>query len=465
MRKAEALDAPPHVHPEGTPHAPLEDATQTFRFLQQRMYRAKAAAARAEAQHAADVWGVAQSVNLTREAIPFPIDLAALAEEERDARASARWYEGRAGAQLPRFDTIRACGTRILHVDCRPCGQELCEPIPCRCGVVRVCESCADATALKREKRIAAARTAAILLAGDLGLFHAGRGNLGAWSEKMLTLTVPHVMLADVDPGSEVEDATTGYGLHTTIAARIGALLKAWPRLMRAVRRYIKKHEGKQNAKAFRYFRFLEWTRGSDGQGHPHFHVYFLSPFLPQAMLVQMWARALDAVGIGASIPMTCARCDSGEACPLAELDANGHAKPAPHVIVDIKRLYGYEPQQLRELIKRGERTAIECRLGPLQSSDQVTKYANGWTMADAFDELGDGQMVDAKRDVYIALEGRRMAQGARGFLLPMPRPSCVWCGSACFAAHVVDPCKGKKPDAPPVDRLRFPNEQRPPPG
>jgi len=463
-RRADELDAPPHVHPEGTPHVPLEAATTTFRYLQQRMYRAKAAAARAEAKHAADVWSFAQSVNLGHVDPVFPIDPAAIAEQERDAMASARWYEGRAGAQIPRFDTIRACGSRVLHVGCRPCGQELCAPIPCRCGVVRVCEACADAIALKREKRIAAARAAAILKADDRGLFHAGRAGLGAWSEKMLTLTVPHIELEAVEAGSEVAGETTGYGLHTTIAARIAALRLAWPRFMRSLRRFITKHEGKTNAKAFRYFRFLEWTRGHDGQGHPHFHVYLLSPFLDQRMIAGMWARALDAVGVGPSIPLSCGRCASGEGCPLAELDAKGAPKPSPHVIVDIRRLYGYQPQQLRELIKRGERTAIECRLGPLQCADQVTQYANGWTMADAFDELGDAQMVDAKRDVYIALEGRRMAQGARGFLLPLPSPSCSWCGCACFAAHVVDPCKSNRPDAPQVDRVQFPNEERPPP-
>ncbi len=224
---------------------------------------------------------------------------------------------------------------------------------------------------------------------------------------------------------------------------------------MRSLRKFVTKWEGKEIAKAFRYFRFLEWTRGTDGQGHPHFHVYLLSPFIDQKLIAAMWARALDAVGIGGAIPSSCARCEA-DACPLG--------MKAPHVIVDIRRLYGYAPAQLRELIKRGDRTAIECRLGPLQSADQVTTYANGWMMADAFDDLEDGDMLDAKRDVYVALEGRRMAQGARGFLLPLPKPACSWCGGGCFAAHVANPCQKDDAAQPPPIRVLFPNEERPPP-
>jgi hypothetical protein len=427
LENAKAARIAPWTHPEGTPFAPLEQATATFRYLQQRKYRAKAHEARTRAGGLAAAWAFALSVP------DFPLDLEAARTEEADALASAHWYEGRAGAQVPRFDTVRGCGTRKLHVTCRPCKTELCAPIPCRCGVVRVCAACADEIALKREKRIADGRSAAILVADELGLFKAGRDGLGAWSEKMLTLTVPHVELADVAPLSHVAKACEGFGLATTIAARIAALRLAWPRFMRTLRRFIAKHEGKTRAKAFRYFRFLEWTRGSDGQGHPHFHVYLLSPFLNQQMLVSMWTRALEAVGVGDALMSSCRRCVENPEAPCAA---------RPHAVVEIKRLYGYKPQQLRELIKRGDRKAIECRLGPLVGPDAVTNYANGWTMADAFDDLADEQTIEAKRDVYVALEGRRMAQGARGFLLPKRRPACAWCGCGCFAAHVADPCK-----------------------
>ena len=453
-RRAELDDAAkasrisPWLHPDGTPFAPLEQATAPFRFLQQTRYRQKAHDARTRAAGIAAAWSFALSVP------EFPLDLEAVRAEEADELASARWYEGRAGAQVPRFNTVRACGTRKLHVTCRPCKTELCAPIPCRCGVVRVCIACADAVALKREKKIADARAEAILIADELGLFRPGREGLGAWSEKMLTLTVPHVELEDVEPGSKVAEACEGFGLHTTIAARIAALRLAWPRFMRSLRRFIAKHEGKRNAKAFRYFRFLEWTRGSDGQGHPHFHCYLLSPFLNQQMLVNMWTRALEQVGVGDALVSTCRRCLASAAEPCAG---------RPHAVVEIKRLYGYKPQQLRELIKRGDRTAIECRLGPLVGPDAVTNYANGFTMADAFDELGDEQMIEAKRDVYVALEGRRMAQGARGFLLPPRRPACSWCGCGCFVAHVADPCKKEEKTIAP-ELVAAPFEERPPP-
>ncbi len=444
---------PPEL-PEVTrsaPFVPLENATRRFRHVQQRRYRASASVARARVRALADAWALSQSVP------DMHLELSTLRAEEKAANSTIRWHEGRASAQASRFDTIRTCGTTRMVVTCGPCGNSLTqEPIPCRCGVVRVCKPCADHVAGKRAKRIAAARLDAILFAEERGLF-TPRIHMGAWSEKMLTLTVPHVQLHDVRADSPVADALEGEGMRTTVNARIAALRLAWPRFMRALRKLILRAEGKFFAEAFRYFRFLEWTRGSDGQGHPHFHVYLLCPFIPQAELARLWANALTSVGVGRAIPLRCSRCaDEGRdtLCPLGE--------NAPHVVVDIRRLYGPTAAQLRELIKRGERRAIEDRLTVLRRPDEVTEYANGWHMGEAFDDLSDDQMLDSKRDVYIALEGRRMAQGARGFLQPRHRPHCGNCRCVAFVAHIVDACASPTEHAL-APRILFPHEERPP--
>lgn len=47
----------------------------------------------------------------------------------RELKARAKWYEGRAGAQLPRFDTVRVRGTRSQAAVRRVCFESPGEPI------------------------------------------------------------------------------------------------------------------------------------------------------------------------------------------------------------------------------------------------------------------------------------------------------------------------------------------------
>ncbi len=452
-RKASELEqaAAPREHPAGTPFVPLEVATLGFRDLKAREYRSRAAGARDAARASSDLIALALSVP------DFPIDERAIRDEEAAALRSAHWYEGRAGAQLPRFDTIRNCGEGGLVVQCRPCNAALSDtPIPCRCGVVRVCKACADYKAKKREQRLAMGRAYAVVIASDLGLFLPGRQEgLGVWSEKMLTLSAPHVGLEDIEPGSEIAKACEPFGLDTTINVRLAAIRLAWPRFMRSVRRFVQKREGKQIAKAMHHYRFLEWTEGKDGHGHPHFHVYWLSPWIDWQRIREWWAIALEQVGL--TIPRTCDDCET-PACKFVP--------GSPHVITHICRLYGFAAAQLRELLKRGDRKAIEHRLGPLtdkpKEADNVTRYANGWTMAAAFN-LACEDDVSAQRDVYCALEGRRMCQGSRGFLPPLVKSVCATCHASMFAAHVVNPCASEV-ERPPVERVRFHYEDRGPP-
>ncbi len=238
----------------------------------------------------------------------------------------------------------------------------------------------------------------------------------------MLTLTVPHFTLEHAS--GAVREACAGFGLETTVHARLAALRLAWPKFLRRVRRWLmkkgklderrSKYASAEDADHLRFYRLLEWTRGGDGLGHPHFHVYLFAPWLDVELLRRWWAEALESVGV-----------------------------PAPErVIIDLKSLAGFNWAALKELIKTGDRRAIEMRLGQLRTpGDDAIKYASGWTMGDAFRELPDAACIDVQRDLYCALEGRRLAQGSAGFLLATPRPLCACCGQSCFVAAVVDPC------------------------
>ncbi|MDB4884487.1 MAG: hypothetical protein JWL95_3253 [Gemmatimonadetes bacterium] len=456
--------------PDSTPHIQLERSTKTFRFLLARQYRREAAVARAMAKEVRQSWagllhdGVLPSAVWSRIAVGD-----GHAEVLRELKARARWYEGRAGAQLPRFDTVRACCTRTIHVSCKLCAESLCEPIPCACGVVRICDDCADARAEKRQRGIAQARAAAILNGYDAGLFYRKRRG-GMFSEKMLTLTVPHFTCADAEafaPASELLEECgrdlDGFKFwNNDVSARVTALRLAWPKFMRSLRRWLKKVDP-AGARSFRYYRLFEWTMGGDGKGHPHFHAYLFSPWLNVRLLRKWWAAALESVGV--PLPSSCTACpDDGSECSYT----GGHSR---HVVIDIKRLAGFNYAALRELVKSGDRKAIETKLGELRAPGiDAVNYASAWTMSDAFAELppeARAATADVQRDLYIAIEGRRLAQGSMGFSLALARPVCGCCGQSMFSAGVVDACatEGDAIEAPPVGRVRFLWEDRGPPG
>lgn len=433
---------------EGAPLAALEHATCTFRLLRARHYRQNAARARATLKQLRDLYASWVSVGVS--------DFGALTKQARELEARATWHERRAGAQQPRFDTVRACGSRSIVISCKGCAEALCEPVPCTCGVVRVCDACAESTAAKRQKRIAAARVEAMATAAEEGLCVESRHG-GAFSEKMLTLTVPHFERSDAR--GELVEATTGFGLTTTVAARLAAMRLAWPRFVRRLRNWLacrgrageRRRGDPRDAKRVAFYRLLEWTRGHDGKGHPHFHVYLFSPWLPVGLIRRWWAAAL--AGVGVPLPSSCADCRAGRDCSFGLGD--------PHVIVDLKRLDGFNWSALKELIKAGDRRAIEARLGVMRTPglDAIT-YASAWTMSDAFGELAESATLDVQRDLYIALEGRRLAQGSRGFLLSPPIPACPCCGGVAFLAGVVYEFGA----CPPSPASSPPREERGPP-
>lgn len=435
LQEAARREPLPERQIEGLPLWRLERATETFRYYRMRHFARKAAEARASLRSVVDAFrrGVAMGVFGDGEG-SSPAMREAIANDTRELAARVRWYEGRAGAQMTRFDAVRSCGSAVLNVSCRMCRESLTEePIPCRCGVARVCASCAEEKDQKRRERIAAARERAIIEGTAAGVMCPHRRG-GAFSEKMLTLTVPHFLRDECrevydDAGERKKDVlseTTGFGLNTDVAARVAALRLAWPRFVRIVRRALKRSDP-EGAKQFAYYRFFEWTRGHDGLGHPHFHVYLFSPWLDAKWLARVWASCLDAVG--APLPSRCAWCPSDGVGPCARA----------HVSLDIRMLYGFNYGTLRELVKSGDRKLVVERLGELWGADAPgmapVRYMSGWKMADAFSSLGSAELeadeVNVQRDLFIATEGRRLWQGARGFLVPLPDAQCECCGAA----------------------------------
>lgn len=446
----------------------LELATWSFRYLRAASYRAKAAEARAELRRHQDVYALAVESGVYDAA--SDILAPAIRESVRELSSRVKWYEGRAGAQVPRFDTVRACGTAVINIACRVCAEPASDkPIPCRCGVARVCESCAEAVDEKRRVRFAQARERQIADGPRHGLNVKNRlgpeGNfVGAFSERMLTLTIPHferdecieVFKKNGDRARDVLSETAGAMLENTTSARVAALRLAFPKFWRIVKRWIKARDP-HGAKHVSYYRFWEWTRGHDGKGHPHFHVYIFSPWISASMMRAAWIRALRAVGV-VSFPQTCAQCEDAE-----EEHRCDFGREHDHVVIDVKHLEGFNWNALRELIKSGDRKLIEERLGELRTpgdGNSVIEYAGGWTFGDAFEGVDDST-IEVQRDLYIATENRRLCQGARGFLLPLPDLVCECCGASLWKAGVARPfemCEGA------TEAVEPPREGRGPP-
>lgn len=214
----------------------------------------------------------------------------------------------------------------------------------------------------------------------------------GAWTEKFLTVTLPH-------SGSMSRDIAT--------------LPKAWRAFWKLIRTHLELDRGltKSQIAQIVYVRVIEVTAGQQNDGHAHMHVYLISPYLHRAVLQLHWARTLEACGYEVN---ACTK-----PTPLAELLAkemqewrraelqrllvtrrNGEPiTEVPNPVIDIKQCYsGVEHEIIKYLVKDAERD----KHGVLQ-----------------FDE-------DFLARVYEGTEGFRMVQTSRRFWLPMNSKQCT---------------------------------------
>lgn len=251
------------------------------------------------------------------------------------AKTDGAWYSARERAQLERPSRVADCGAETLQISCQGCGEVHEQRSGCRIGLL--CVPCRGAIAAAKRAAFRAARAAAVADATARGLFRTNQRG-GRWSEKFLTLTAPH------DP-------------RDTIAVRIEHVLKAWPRFLRKLNA-IWKRNGVRSAEWFRVF---EWTPGSDELGHPHLHVWILSPFLPREDVEHWWREALA--------------------------EETGYVRTDP-VIIDLREVLsdGAEHELIKYLTK--DITANGTKLAP-------ELYA----------------------EVYKALDGQRSTQASRGFM------------------------------------------------
>lgn len=396
----------------------LETATQPFRELMARRHRKTRREAHLEAVAGLERWDPTAA----------PSERAKVVAEVREAVSRKHWHAHRDDGQRWRFRRLALCGSRHVVASCTNCEAER-KPRPEGCGVARLCSRCATENAKKRRARFGAARQRVWLQLSRVGFTRGGStAPGGTWGDKMVTLTVPHFDLKDVEADAEFLDVGATRAA-STVAARIFAIRAAWPIFARSLRDWFARGgDGPRRTKAARYaprrrpiavplpsgkyappalHRAFEWTPGRDGLGHPHFHVWLCAPFLPVDVVGRLWSLALLAVG--APLPTTGAR-------------------------VWVQAFRDFDGRASDELVKNGSRRALEFSRLYFDGPKNAFTYADGWTMAEAMrPREGKPPPVDVLAELYKALEGFRLTQGSAGLFLEDAKLICP----SCCAPHV----------------------------
>lgn len=284
------------------------------------------------------------------------------------AHGDGQWHRARARGQRERINRVEACGAKVIQVSCVGCKKK--RELRLGCRIPLLCVPCRKVIAAEKRAKFHRARNAAVADASRRGLLIAS--NYRRWSEKFLTLTAPHFR-------------------HQSVAERIRVVLDAWGLFLRKLNDYF----AERDASFAEFFRVFEWEPGDDGRGHPHLHIWLLSPYLPRDELQRWWGEALADV--------------TGDAASL-------------RAVIDIREVSGRDVEQ--ELIK------------------YLTK-----------DITSDGAKLAPKlyAEVYKALDDRRSTQASRGFMARANALKNVCeCGCALPKQVRVLPPTDEKPEGSP---------------
>lgn len=278
------------------------------------------------------------------------------------------WHQDRRRGVGERFERVRRCGalTEFEWVERDGSGRF---PHREECGQWRVCQRCLK----RRRKRLRQGVEAQRMLALAVHRHRLNRhyaGPEGRWTERLLTLTVP----------------------HDELARDVAALPKAWRALEAPWRRHLKDRGAPQPQV---YVRSIEVA----GTGHAHMHVWMLGPYIEHALIRVWWGAALEAAGY--VVPRRALR------------DVVLEARD--------KRTAGWLAAYVRDGMVPWP--VLDVRAG---SRGGAARYATKVGAAVALYSAKQGEYVELEpvhaARVYEALEGVRVTQWSRGWAPPRER-------------------------------------------
>ncbi len=353
------------------------------------------------------------------------------------APAESAWHSARAETKRRLFEKVAECGEgHTLELVCRngSCGERF--TVPLGCGQAFFCPSCRKRRANQFRVDFQRKQLGLVSTAQRHGLTHRYRRRAigGRFSEKLLTLTLPHTREwhAPLALGER--------GEAYTVRERVENLRVCWERFWRLFRDELRAKLGnlqsgitienspiglpmpRGRAKAkdtlalfdlVSSLRVFEWTPGDDGLGNPHFPVWLFSPYLDQRWLRSLWSRAFADV------------CAPSLVCPLLVLDV---------------------------------RAAHECEGGSI--ANELVKYlTKDWHLT------GDG----AKRvgpevfaELYTLVDGTRTRQSSQGLAhwqVPKEKscPCCAFSSEREHWARVFVNHEAAERSAKPSELLEYP--------
>lgn len=411
-----------HPLPENDPDVPVRWQDDAFLFLKGESFFAKIERITLKFRRRKAMQLIEKAKRREREALRAGKPMSS-------ARRDAKWHYDRAKGQAERFKNVAGCGRdNEMVVRCTCCGHE--HAVAVHCGVDVLCLECRGRRAHILRARFMQARLIHLAKERARFLMHRPaidplRGKRGCWTEKMMTLTGPHVGTLEERIGF-LFDAFPIFRrkLRAYIEIGRGTLASEVERLQRLVssgmtrqridlRRQMKqidpnvseaqvdsgiknlRTEAEEALRRLRqerrmadswadvlWERSFEWSVG-DGEGHPHWHVWIFCPYLEQKVIAELWREAMIDAGVSEdSMPRT-------DKCPTG-------------VIVDIRK------------VLPGEKGAAE-----------LIKYMTK-------DLLPDGERLspETMARLYMSLDGRRRTQSSKGFFGVLAKGAkCPQCG------------------------------------
>lgn len=295
-----------------------------------------------------------------------------------EAQDRTAWHRQRAAGQRRRVESVRSCAQDgVMQVGCTGCGEQ--RHYMRTCSSSLLCSQCRTRRNHQTRQRFRRSRLVAIAALRRRGLLH----GYGRWSEKLLTLTVPHSELGrPLDP-----------------ERRLALLKKGWVRLLRDLNRLVFGPASAAKRVEVHWYAAHEWTPGADGLGHPHMHVWLLCPWLEREFLVERWRVALAAEGF---------RWGDDEVPILDVRAARGRDGRTDDSVAD-------------ELIKYLTKDLVETK-----------------------SEHGANRLVDPAvyARMYRLYDGKRRSQGSKGFTAladeNVAKATCCSCGACGFEVTFV---------------------------